>query len=389
MIKDAEFARRETIVDSDQVIELRFIPNTDKLLSEEDRLKYPIPQLTQKYPLVFPANEPAGVLHGLYLIGKVPKNLFELAQMKRDWAVIRADTKEDYLDEYPPLYVPILATLEDRRMVSEGMIVPHVIKDADGMERTEDVFIELIRKPMGDEILSVAGTVKFGQEGNLQQVLFVPQRREAIIGWTYVTKDGAMNKPRVPMGQQWTEYFLDCEFDDERRSLISVGIVNVMGRVHYAFDSKAASETKNQWIQDNVNTVLLDVPPGTKCCDLVANNKTWAEWLEEFFASEDVWHHNVIIHVDFPTDVGYIAPLLHLGEGRRIGNMPKLQFHIDYVDPYPTTIKEAKQHNAAWDAVVLWHHLGYYSFKVIHDLGRSAELHKQAPYGSRASMPAE
>ncbi|HEX9136128.1 MAG TPA: hypothetical protein VF905_04175, partial [Nitrospirota bacterium] len=163
--------------------------------------------------------------------------------------------------------------------------------------------------------------------------------------------------------------FADCEFDDETRSLISLGIVSREGKVYYAFDSREAEKTKNEWIRQNVNTVLLDLPPGTICWDLAAKNETFQNFLQFVVGHECTkgWD-DLIIHVDFPTDVGYMAPLFHLGMGTRIGAMKKLQFHVDYVDAYPTTLKDAKQHNAAWDAVAIWHHLGYYEYMVVERL---------------------
>jgi hypothetical protein len=197
-----------------------------------------------------------------------------------------------------------------------------------------------------------------------------------VVAWAYLTPDGQMfhhpGRFRQPI-----ELFVDCEFDDTTKTLLSVGIATKAGEVFYAFDSKAASAVEYEWVKENVVPVLLDVPPGPFVADLNANDSDWGKWLEFVMRtvsnSHDAIYATFIFHMDFPTDVEYISRVLHLGEGKRIGQMREVVFKIDYVDAYPTPLKQAVQHNAAWDALAIWMHLGYLSYRVMMEIQHSAK----------------
>lgn len=347
------------------------VPHPDFVLkiSDPQRDRKPVFTLEQKHPVVFPPEEFHGVTYGLYLMGKTPMNVMQHEEMQKDWAVIRsnANPKEVILDYWPPTDTPIVVCFEGRPTPAEGMFVKHEMSFEGGGTRTEIVFLELLRGAhlLGD--LTAKGRVKFGRDDIERERYFMPHEVRKIVGWAYLGVDGEVIRPKTAITT--VHLFADCEFDDETRSLISLGIVSKEGKVYYAFDSREAEKTKNEWIQQNVNSVLLDVPPGTTVWDLAAKNDTFQNFLQFVIGHECTKGcDDVVVHVDFPTDVGYIAPLLHLGMGVRIGCMKKFQFHIDYVDGYPTRLKDAKQHNAAWDAVAIWHHLGYYEYLVVEHL---------------------
>jgi hypothetical protein len=323
--------------------------------------------ISQKHPVVFPINPPLGVSYGLYLPGKVPQNWFEHEQMQRDWMVLQtaADPKEVVLDHMPPLDTPIIVALKDRPDTVEGLVVRHQIAD-DGTERHEYVFMELIRAEDQKYAPPIRANlvVKFGRNGEIDRRAFIPHTFDSIVSWNYLGIDGEVVRPKRM--RDCVELFVDCEFDDSTKSLISLGICTKHGKVYYAFDSREADKVKEPWIIENVNNVLMDVPPNAVCWDLAAKNLTFQDFLQFVIGHECAKGEcDLIIHVDFPTDVAYISPLFHLGMGKRIGTMKKLQFHVDYVDAYPSKLKDAKQHNAAWDAVAIWFHLGYYSYMVM------------------------
>lgn len=356
-------------------------------ISDPNRDQKPVFTLEQKHPVVFPEKEFHGVTYGLYLMGKTPLNVMQHEEMQRDWAVIRskANPKEVILDYWPPTDTPIVVCFDGRPTPAEGMFVKHEMNFEDGGSRTEIVFVELLRGAHLPGEMVAEGQVKFGRDDVVRQRYFMPHDLRKVIGWAYIGVDGEVICPRTAI--KTTHLFADCEFDDETRSLISLGIVSKEGRVYYAFDSREAEKTKNEWIQQNVNNVLLDVPPGTTIWDLAAKKDTFQNFLQFVIGHECTKGcDNVIIHVDFPTDVGYIAPLLHLGMGKRIGTMHKVQFHIDYVDAYPTALKDAKQHNAAWDAVAIWHHLGYYEYLVVERiLGSNSAVRMKEDYAFRSA----
>lgn len=367
MLKDALQAFKQTAGAPYPDFVLKFLD--DPKLSKEGRAVKLEAVLEQKNPIVFPEKEPMGVTYGTYILGKTPANLMQHEQMQRDWAVIRsnANPKEVILDYWPPTDTPIVVCFEGRPTPAEGMLVKHEMAHPNGGVSSEIVFMELLRGAHLPGELVAKAQVKLGRDGIVRERYFHPHDMNKIVGWMYIGVDGETICPRTAI--KTVDLFADCEFDDATRSLISLGIATKSGRVYYAFDSREAEKTKNEWIQENVNTVLMDVPPGTICWDLAAKNETFQNFLQFVIGHEcSKGCDDVIIHVDFPTDVGYIAPLLHLGMGVRIGTMKKFQFNIEYVDAYPTTLKDAKQHNAAWDAVAIWFHLGYYEYMIVERL---------------------
>lgn len=386
MIKDAKFAEKELrgLPRADAV--LTFVPRKDPT----DRTEHPdqpVPKLTFKNPAVFPSNEPQGVTHGMYIPGKIPNNKFEMEQLQREWAVIKtnANMNEVLLDEWPPTETPIVAQLEDRMNYAEGMVMKAVTYTEDGQERVEYAFMEILRK--GSFEYSANAPVKFGVDAEITQVNFIPVDMNKVVAWAYLTPDGQMfhhpGRFRQPI-----ELFVDCEFDDITKTLLSVGIVTKTGSVYYAFDSKAASAVESEWVKENVVPLLLDVPPSAMISDLNAQGSNWGAWLEYVMKSvsnsHDAVYTDFIFHMDFPTDVEYISRILHLGEGKRIGQMRNVVFHIDYVDAYPTQLKQAVQHNAAWDALAIWMHLGYLSYRVMMEIQHSA---KKGTPSARESLP--
>lgn len=377
MIKDAKFAEKQLKLMSNAKTILRFVP---RKVDGKEVPDQPIPKLECQQPLIFPKNAPQGITFGRFVPGKIPSNRLEMEQLKRDWAVIKADVNmnEELLDEWPPIGTPILVQIKDRMNYSEGIVVEHQyfqVVDGVEMKHSEYVFMELLRE--GQFEFTADAPVKYGEQGAIQTALFIPVDFQHVFAWAYLDTDGQIfhterdwNKP--------VELFADCEFDDTTKTLLSVGITSKLGRTHYAFDSAAANKVEYQWVKDNVVPVLLDVPQGTLVSDLNAMKISWREWLMQVLYKEDgrtgdAIYSDFIIHVDFPTDVAYLSELLHLGEGVRIGKMRNFTFKIDYVDAYPTKLKGAVQHNAAWDALAIWFHLGYFSYKVMDELGKQAQ----------------
>lgn len=335
--------------------------------TEENPDGVPRPTLKQKNPIVLPKNGPQGVLYGVYLPGEVPANTFVHEEMQKEWAVIRstAGGKNTILDYWPPMTTPIVVMMEGRTDFAHGILVDLHRKNEGGWIDRDLLFIEHI--PRGQKLPSMVvfpAITRLGEDGNVQNELFAAHEFNKVVAWNYLGVDGEMILPK--RDERTSVLVADCEFDDSTKTLISISLVSSIGRIYYAFDTAAAHAVKKQWIIDNVNSVLLDIPATTSVVwDLNAKHKTFQEFVEYVLEQEDeLLYNDVRIHVDFPTDVAYISQLFHLGEGRRIGKMGKVQFHIDYVDSYPTKVPGAVQHNAAWDAFALWHHLGYYEFLV-------------------------
>lgn len=370
MIKDAARVLMDlkTIQNSEAI--LTFVPRVDPI-TKEKILDQPVPKLTLKNPAVFPKNPPQGIIQGRYIPGKLPNNKFEMQELQREWAVIsrNANLKDCILDEWPPMYTPIVVQIEERMTFAEGMLIEHHYRPEGDLKR-EIVFMELVRDG-GFEYVADA-PVKYGIDGDVQTGLFIPVEMKRIMAWAYLSLEGQIfHQPR-----RWNrpiDIFADCEFDDTTKTLLSVGITAKNGTVHYAWDAQAAHTVENEWVKEHVLPVLLDVPPGTHVTDLNAQNLSWSSWLESVMiaiSDEDPLYSEFVLHVDFPTDVEYISKLLHLGGGQRIGQMRDFTFKIDYVDAYPTQLKGAVQHNAAWDSLAIWLHLGYLSYRVFEELGK-------------------
>lgn len=344
--------------------------------TEENPDGIPRPVLIQKNPIVLPKNGPQGVLYGVYLPGEVPANTFVHEEMQKEWAVIRstAGGKNTILDYQPPMTTPIVVMMEGRTDFAYGVLIDLHRKNEGGWLDRDLLFIEHI--PRGQKFPSLVvfpAITRFGEDGNVQNELFAAHEFSKVVAWNYLGVDGEMIRPKS--AERTTVLFADCEFDDSTKTLISLGLTTAIGKTYYAFDSAAARSVKEPWIIDNVNSVLLEIPASTTLVwDLNRMLKSFSDFVQHVLEQEDRnLYNDVRIHVDFPTDVGYIAPLFHLGEGKRIGKMGKVQFHIDYVDSYPSKVPDAVQHNAAWDAIALWHHMGYYEFLVANRFLHEAE----------------
>lgn len=146
------------------------------------------------------------------------------------------------------------------------------------------------------------------------------------------------------------KYYLDCEFDGRGGELISMGLVSETGRSLYVVMDYTA---KDEWVLANVVPLLFDVPMERidHLC-FGASPKKLSFMLETYFKSDEYPH----VIADWPDDIKYLCEALITGPGTMI-NIPGAKFSIKRVDAYPTPISDAVQHNAWWDAVVLWKYL--------------------------------
>jgi hypothetical protein len=371
MIKDAAHAMNRITVLPNPEYELVILPGCHA------------PVLKQNRPGYFPTRKPMCVSYGSYLNMRPPSSVVEMAEMQKDWAVIRTNAfpREVMLDYWPPVDKPLLVMLEGLPGIVEGVMVPFNYTDNEGMDHHELAFLEYIRdNDVVPERMMVVGEINLGEMQSIKVVQFAIHTANSIIAWNYVGIDGEIIQPPRTGGA--VHLFADCEFEDSRKSLISLGLVNENGKVYYAFDSNAANDVKEEWVQENVNNVLMNVPSSTIVWDLVAKKQTFQDFMQFVIGQEcSKGASETVIHTDFPTDVAYISPLFHLGMGNRIGTMHRLSFVVDYVDPYPSKLEHAVQHNAAWDAMVLWFHLGYPHRKMVRSVlaGSGNTSNKSAP----------
>jgi hypothetical protein len=163
-------------------------------------------------------------------------------------------------------------------------------------------------------------------------------------------------------------YALDCEFDGFNGRLLSVALFNRQ-RSFYA-RLYEENPTYTPWVAEHVAPLLMTHVPESVGVDnpqldknhlfVTSLSKDLAgitEALENFLVGKNGPGKPVRIHTDWPDDVKYFSELLLTGPGTMI-NIPGIEFKVNRVDSYPTTlVKGAKQHHAWWDAFVLFEHL--------------------------------
>lgn len=357
-------------------IKIRFTENLDPVNGDEALKRLPIVKVEQETYVQFPKEAPKGYIYGIHLFGEVPKCNYEEHQVKRDWNMIKSANREPgapIWDYWPPIDTPIVALIEGRRDPVEGMFCEHVLTQ-NGQDHSVYVFAELLRG--GDTtgcLLSASIKTCIGNETPGEYLdgthLFCLQDINNVYAWAGLDERGIVYKPKQ-MSEMF-DLFLDVKYDDKRNKILAMGIVTKLGTVYYAYDTNAVADSFDKFIQSEVANALLEVPKGTKVLDLNAKgfqgDEGFQYWIRGILEEQKVSMHEITIHTDFPVAVGYFARLLHLGEGMRIGTMPRVVFDIEYVDSYPTAVADAVRYNAAWDAVAVWHKLGYYRYKVMHD----------------------
>lgn len=365
MIKDQSVALREVKKQNASTIKMRFE-------NVRDTYGKIVVVVEQNAPLSMALVPPTGMMTGVYVPGRVPGNPHDHREMKKDWFVIRTHAKADEVirDPWPPEGVPILVLVEGIGVPKMGTLIQHLREFPGGKKQIDSVFVEYVDpNHVSERTVAVPIQVQDPATGSLAQHTFHPHDMNSVIAWSYLSVDNQLIPPKR---DAMLELFVDCEFEDSTKTLLSMALVTRGGQVYYAFDSEAADKVKEKWVQDNVLTVLLDVPPNTHVIDLMRKYqdpdypiKTFSDFVKWVITLEtnNSWlDPEVTIHADFPTDIGYVAPLFHLGNGERIRPMTRLNFVVDYVDSFPTGLKDAVQHNAAWDALAMWLHMGYTAY---------------------------
>lgn len=348
---------------------IRFVPYVDPL-TKETHAERQVPEFVMQdgAHLYLPksATDVAASIVGNYLPGRVPENMYQHDQLAKDWNIIRSACCgrghwDANLDEWPALDTPIVVSYDGRMDFVVGFMATHQIEEG----RSETVFMEY--DPTGEFELAANAPTQFGVNGEVRSVRYIPQLFDGVIAWAYLSLEGQLIRPTRQDPE--VELFVDCEFDQSTKTLLSVGIVNKMGRVYYAYDAKAADKVGEGWVRDNVLPYLTHVPNLAVVTELSETNQTFYDWLRGVICEEQGGRGDracVKMRMDYSTDVAFMADIMHqLKEDgiERIGKMPRVTFQIDYVDSYPTNIKNVVRHNAAWDAVALWHHLGYHTFR--------------------------
>lgn len=150
-------------------------------------------------------------------------------------------------------------------------------------------------------------------------------------------------------------YFFDTEFNGFGGSLLSCAMVRdetdaiylVVPEEHII--ALRRNNWMDPWVEANVIPHLFDVPAGIE--PTIAPSKEWGPLLSDFLYRGDEVPQ---VFADWMSDIADLMNLFMTGPGE--GVPMSHQTHmvcLRHLDVYPTTLKGAVQHNAAWDAMAL------------------------------------
>lgn len=141
-------------------------------------------------------------------------------------------------------------------------------------------------------------------------------------------------------------YYLDTEFNGFGGELISLALVR-----EDAVEMYLATETVyvwHEWVEKNV-IPFIDL---AWAHPYYAPVGMFGEAIANFLHGDEA----PTIIADWPDDIRYFCQCLITGPGQMVA-IPQIDFWLQRVDSYPTTLPGAVQHNALWDARALRHRL--------------------------------
>jgi hypothetical protein len=140
-------------------------------------------------------------------------------------------------------------------------------------------------------------------------------------------------------------YFIDCEFDGHGGPLLSLAMVAENGRGIHIGTTERASDP---WVIANVVPLLFKHDASEGC---VVNLNDVGGVIRAFVGPVD----RFIVAADSPVDIGRFCEALSTGPdgGWASCDYASIAFEVHNVDCYPTTLEDAVQHNAWWDAMAL------------------------------------
>lgn len=143
-------------------------------------------------------------------------------------------------------------------------------------------------------------------------------------------------------------YFIDTEFNGYRGDLISMALIREDGRSLYFviadYQYPDGAPPLDPWVAENVIPILRDCPEPP----LFLSHRSAAGHIQHFLGGDE----DPLVVADWPDDLRHLCDLVVFGPGEMIG-IPGLRMEVRRVDAYPTTIPNAVQHNAWWDALAL------------------------------------
>lgn len=140
-------------------------------------------------------------------------------------------------------------------------------------------------------------------------------------------------------------FYIDCEFDGHNGPLLSIAMVAEDG---LGLHLTTTEEANDPWVL--VNVVPLLSYHDADISGRVDLNEV-GDALRSFMRGVDC----PVIVADSPVDIGRFCQALSTNRdgGRASTDYPQLRFEVHNVDCYPTSLADAVQHNAYWDAMAL------------------------------------
>jgi hypothetical protein len=139
-------------------------------------------------------------------------------------------------------------------------------------------------------------------------------------------------------------YFLDTEFNGFGGVLLSLALVREDGPSLYLVYSPP--RRIDPWVERHVLPRLASVPASVE--PVAVEQRSGARAIAAFLDGD----HNPKIIADWPDDIRLLCQALMLGPGSTV-LMERIAFEILRVEPYPTDLEHAVEHNAWWDAMAL------------------------------------
>jgi hypothetical protein len=141
------------------------------------------------------------------------------------------------------------------------------------------------------------------------------------------------------------KYFLDTEFNEFGGALISLALVREDGESLYLVYPDLPEY--GEWVKENVLPIVWSVPERANA-HYLTSHRHGADLIAEFLRDD----LDPIIITDWPDDIKHFCEAVIVGPGMMVG-IDGLTFQMVRVDAYPTTLENAVQHNAGWDAMAL------------------------------------
>jgi uncharacterized protein YodC (DUF2158 family) len=174
--------------------------------------------------------------------------------------------------------------------------------------------------------------------------VYIPRTQ---VGRGSTHRPGSAAGPSHALDGNLMRYYIDTEFNGFGGRLISMALIREDGRSIYfmlAWGAVAMDDGVDPWVLQNVIPILRDCPEPP----LVLTEPGAASYIAKFLSGDE----DPVIIADWPDDLRHFCELIITGPGEMI-SIPGLRMEVKRVDAYPTTVENAVQHNAWWDALAL------------------------------------